>query len=81
MSPGVNVLDVIQVMLVRIWADGLVDASGDGTELTIDYLLRAAPPQPAPAWLLSVLAVGVVLSWLLIRPLERICANDRSREA
>lgn len=53
----------------------------DQTELTIDYLLRAAPPQPAPAWLLSVLAVGVVLSWLLIRPLERICANDRSREA
>lgn len=40
------------------------------TELTIDYLLRAAPPRPAPAWLLGSLAVAVVLSGLLIRPLR-----------
>jgi hypothetical protein len=48
----------------------------DQTELTIDYLLRAAPPRPAPAWLLGSLAVAVVLSGLLIRPLRSL----RSRE-
>jgi hypothetical protein len=37
----------------------------DQTELTIDYLLRAAPPRPNPAWLLA-LAVAVLLSGLLI---------------
>lgn len=42
----------------------------DQTELTIDYLLRGAPPRPAPAWLLGSLAVAVVLSGLLIRPLR-----------
>ena len=42
----------------------------DQTELTIDYLLRAAPPRLAPGWLLGSLAVAVVLSGLLIRPLR-----------
>jgi hypothetical protein len=40
------------------------------TELTIDYLLRTAPVRLAPAWLLGSLAVAVVLTGLLIRPLR-----------
>ena len=44
----------------------------DQTELTIDYLLRAAPPPLAPAWLLGGLAVTVLLSGLLIRPLRSL---------
>jgi hypothetical protein len=62
-------------------ANALVPATGDvtitaqrrdpdQTELTIEYLLRAAPARLAPAWLLGGLAVTVLLSGLLIRPLR-----------
>lgn len=44
----------------------------DQTELTIDYLLRAAPAPLAPAWLLGGLAITVLLSGLLIRPLRSL---------
>lgn len=61
--------------LVPATADVTVTAQRrdpDQTELTIDYLLRAAPPRLAPAWLLGGLAVAVVLSRLLIRPLRSL---------
>jgi hypothetical protein len=41
----------------------------DQTELTIDYLVRAAPARPAAAWLLGIVAGAAVLSALLIRPM------------
>jgi hypothetical protein len=45
---------------------------GNQTELTIDYLLRAAPTRPAAAWLLGGIAVATLLSALLMRPLRSI---------
>jgi hypothetical protein len=60
--------------LVPVSPDVTVTAQrrdADQTEITIDYLLRAAPPRLAPAWLLGGLAMGaVVLLGLLIRPLR-----------
>ena len=44
----------------------------DQTELTIDYLLRAAPARLAAAWLLGGLAAATALSGLLIRPLRSL---------
>ena len=40
---------------------------GDQTELTIDYVLHAAPARPLAAWLLGSLAAVIVLSGLLMR--------------
>ena len=42
----------------------------DQTELTIDYVLSAAPAGPGGAWLLGGLAVAAVLSALLMRQLR-----------
>ena len=42
----------------------------DQTELTIDYVLRAAPARPAAAWLVAGLAAATALSALLLRPLR-----------
>jgi hypothetical protein len=39
----------------------------DQTELTIDYVLRAAPPRSTAAWLLGSVAVGTGLLMLLMR--------------
>ena len=61
--------------LVPATADVTVTAQRrdpDQTELTIDYLLRAAPARLAPAWLLGGLAVTVLLSGLLTRPLRAL---------
>ena len=44
----------------------------DQTELTIDYLVRAAPARPAAAWLVGGLAVATALLALLMRPLRAI---------
>jgi hypothetical protein len=63
-------------------ANALVPASGrvsvtaqrrDGnqSELTIDYVLRAAPARPS-VWLLGGLAVATALSALVIRPLRSL---------
>ena len=41
------------------------------TELTIDYLLRADPPSPAPAWAVGGLTLAVALSALLMRAFTR----------
>jgi hypothetical protein len=43
---------------------------GNQTELTIDYVLRAAPPRPPAAWLLVGLVVATALSAFAIRPLR-----------
>ena len=40
----------------------------DQTELTIDYVLRAAPATSTTAWLLGSIAAAMVLSVLLMRP-------------
>ena len=61
--------------LVPATADVTVTAQRrdpDQTELTLEYLLRGAPPRLAPAWLLGGLALAVVLSGLLIRPLRSV---------
>jgi hypothetical protein len=42
----------------------------DQTELTIDYVLRAAPAGSTAAWVLGGLAAATVLSALLMRPLR-----------
>jgi hypothetical protein len=42
------------------------------TELTIDYLVRAAPPRAAAAWVLGGIAAATALSALLIRPLRSL---------
>ena len=42
----------------------------DQTELTIDYVLRAAPARPTGAWLLGSIAAAMALSVLLMRPLR-----------
>jgi hypothetical protein len=42
----------------------------DQTELTIDYVLRAAPARPTGAWLLGSIAAATALSVLLTRPLR-----------
>jgi hypothetical protein len=42
------------------------------TELTIDFLLRAAPANPAAAWLLGGIAAATALSGLLLRPLRSL---------
>ena len=42
----------------------------DQTELTIDYLVRAAPARPAAGWLVGGIAVATALSALLMRPLR-----------
>jgi hypothetical protein len=42
------------------------------TELTIDYVVRAAPARPGTAWLVGGLAVATALSALLMRPLRSI---------
>ena len=44
----------------------------DQTELTIDYLVRAAPVTPGSAWWLGVIAVATVLSALVMRPLRSL---------
>jgi len=43
---------------------------GEQTELTIEYLVRAAPARPSSAWLLGGIAAATALSALLIRPLR-----------
>jgi hypothetical protein len=40
------------------------------TELTIDYIVRAAPARPAAGWLVGGIAVATALSALLMRPLR-----------
>lgn len=40
---------------------------GDQTELTIDYVLRAAPARSRAAWLLGGIAAAMALSLLVIR--------------
>ena len=45
---------------------------GDQTELTIDYVLRAAPARSTAAWLLGSIAAATVLSVLLMRPLRSL---------
>ena len=42
------------------------------TELTIDYLVRAAPARPRAAWLLGLIAAATVLSALMMRPLRSL---------
>ena len=42
------------------------------TEVTIDYVVRAAPARPAAAWLVGGLAAATALSALLMRPLRSI---------
>ena len=42
------------------------------TELTIDYVVRAAPARPAAAWLVGGIAAATALSALLMRPLRSI---------
>jgi len=44
----------------------------DQTELTIDYLLRAAPARPKAAWLMGTIAAATVLMALMIRPLRSL---------
>ena len=44
----------------------------DQTELTIDYLVRAAPARPASAWLVGGIALATALSALLMRPLRAL---------
>ena len=44
----------------------------DQTELTIDYVLRAAPGGSTAAWLVVALAVATALSALLMRPLRAL---------
>jgi hypothetical protein len=44
----------------------------DQTELTIAYLLRAAPARPAAPWLLGSLAAALGLSALLLGPLRSL---------
>jgi hypothetical protein len=45
---------------------------GDQTELTIDYVLRAAPATSTSAWVLGTIAAALVLSVLLVRPLRSL---------
>ena len=42
------------------------------TEVTIDYVLRAAPARPAAAWLVGGLAAATALWALLMRPLRSV---------
>lgn len=61
--------------LVPATADVTVTAQRrdlEQTELTVDYLLRTAPAPLAPAWLIGGLAVTVLFSGLLIRPLRSL---------
>src|SRR5205085_8472657 len=44
----------------------------DQTELTIDYLVRAAPAKPRSAWLVGIVAAAMVLSALALRPLRSL---------
>ena len=44
----------------------------DQTELTIDYVLHAAPARPLAAWLLGSLAAVFVLSGLLMRRVRSV---------
>jgi hypothetical protein len=44
----------------------------DQSELTIDYVLRAAPAGSTAAWLLSGIAAATALSALLIRPFRSL---------
>ena len=44
----------------------------DQTELTIDYVLRAAPARSTAAWLLGSIAAAMGLSVLLMRPLRSL---------
>ena len=44
----------------------------DQTELTIDYIVRAAPARPRAAWLLGLIAAATVLSALMMRPLRSL---------
>ncbi len=48
---------------------------GDQTELTIDYVLRAAPAGSTAAWLLGSIAAATVLSAALMRPLRSLRAH------
>jgi hypothetical protein len=45
---------------------------GNQSELTIDYMLRAAPARPPAAWLLGGLVAATVLSALAMRPLRSL---------
>jgi hypothetical protein len=49
----------------------------DQTELTIDYLVQAAPPRTRStvAWCLGIIAAATVLSALMMRPLRSLSAK------